>query len=170
MNKTKKNAVVVCIACLVGVAIAWFVYTLFNPLPNEYFLFQEIEECEGLIPDNQSDAKIERYDLPSGDKDLMALPYYAFFGMKLESDEMEYEIFAYEFEDSDSALQYYENVTGKSNVQWDEEKPLLSATKGMFSYRVIVVSQNRAYKLIAPNRYVDEVHEVLAKAFSQKFS
>ena len=171
MNKAKKNAIIVCLALFVGVAVAWFAYGLLNPLPREYFIFENIEECEGLIPDDQSDVKIDRHDAPNTDKDLKDLPCSDFFGMKFESDTLEYEIFAYEFEDSDSALKYYTNVTGKSHEKTlpsDEEKPLLSASQGMFSYRVIVVSQNRAYKLIAPNKYIDEINSLLSEVFSQK--
>jgi len=162
----KRSPLVVCPILFAIVVVVVLTYMFLNPLPIEYYIFENIEECENLIPQDQSNINIDRYDTPIADKDLKGLPYCDFFGMEYESDTLEYKIFAYEFENSDSAMKYYLNVTGKADYGINEKD--FSASKGMLSYRVIVIYQNKVYQLIAPNRYVDEVSKLLAETFSQR--
>ena len=149
---------------------------LYFSSPDEYFIFQDINECEQLITAELSDLEIEKYDTPDKDKNLKGLSYNCFWGMRLESDELKYEIFAYEFSDSDSALKYFINVTGQNS--YEKELPLsndndnkrLSASKGMFTYRLVVVYQNKAYLITAPNQYEDDINKLLADTFSYQLS
>ena len=96
--------------------------------------------------------------------------------MDYKSDSLQYEIFAYEFEDSDSALKYYVNVTGQTSYEKKlplddtDENKLLSASSGMSSYRLIVVYKNMAYQIIAPKQYKSELHGLLSSTFSIKIS
>ncbi len=171
----KKRPLLIAILLLVSI-IGLLTYMFLNPRPNEYYIFQNIEECEDLIPHNQSGINIDRYDTPTADKDLKGLTYCNFFGMSFESDTLKYKIFAYEFENSDSALKYYVNVTGQKSYEKnlplneEEDNKLLLASQGMSTYTVVVISKNKAYKLIAPNQYVDEISKLLAETFSQKIS
>ena len=94
--------------------------------------------------------------------------------MSYESEKLKFEIFAYEFEDADSALRYYINVTGQKSYEqklplssYDENK-LLSASSGMFSYSLIVVYKNMAYQINAPKQYKNEIIEMLSTTFSIK--
>ena len=172
--KRKRASIVICTFLFVAIVIVSLTYMLLNPLPRDYFVFQSIEECEGLIPTDRSDVNIDQYDTPNEDEDLKDLTYHNFWGMKFKSDTLEYEIFAYEFEDADSALKYYVNVTGQNSymkrlpLNEQDDNNLLSVSKGIFSSRIVVISQNRAYQVIAPSRYVDKIHELLTDAFSQK--
>ena len=159
------------------VVIGGLAYMFFsNRTPDEYFIFQDINECEQLIPADKDNANIEQYDTPAKDKDLKGLSYDNFWGMKFQSDAMEYEIFAYEFKDADSALKYYVNVTGQHNYEKklplnsEDENKNLSASKGMFSYEIVITYQNNAYRLTAPSKYEDEVTELLANTFSLKIA
>ena len=99
---SKKN-----LPILLGLIVAFLlfagfvIYMLEFSSPKEYFIFQTIDECEQLIPADQTDLSIERYTSPEKDKHLKDLSFESFFGMKFHSNEMEYEIFAYEFADSD---------------------------------------------------------------------
>lgn len=153
--------------------IAGFViYTLEYSSPNEYFIFQTIDECQQLIPADQNDLIIEQYASPEKDKNLKDLSYESFFGMNFNSNELEYEIFAYEFVDSNSALKYYINVTGQNS--YEKELPLddnaenkrLSSSKGMSSYRLIAVYQHRAYVIVAPKQHEDTINNMLTTVFS----
>ena len=147
-----------------------------NPLSHEYYIFDQISECEQLIPVNQTDVKADRYNDASGDKDAKGLSYDEFFGMNFKSDELEYEIFAYGFEDKDAALKYFVNVTGKTSYEKklpldnEDENKLLSASKGISQYRVVITYQNKSYKIISSNKYQDEIDELLSKTFSIKIS
>lgn len=158
---------------VVLVLITGFVIYMLNcSSPNEYFIFQTIDECKQLIPADQTDSIIERYVSPEKDKNLKDLSYESFFGMRFHSSELEYKIFAYEFVDSNSALEYYINVTGQNSYK--KELPLdddnankrLSSSKGMLSYRLIAVYQNKAYVIVAPRQYAGTINKMLATAFS----
>ena len=172
----KRIPIIVCPILFVGLVIALLIYMSLNPLPSEYYIFQNIEECELLVPNDQSNISIERYGAPIKDKNLKDLPYYDFFGIKFKSNTLEYELFAYEFTNADSALKYYVNFTGEKSYEKklplneQEDNILLSASKGMSLFCIIAVSQNRAYKLIAPSKYTDEINELLAHTFSQSLS
>ena len=155
------------------ICAVFFITTALNPLPNNYYIFQDIDECKFLIPSDLSDVKVEYYDEPTKDRDIKDLSYTAFFGMNYKSNTLKYEIFAYEFEDSDSALQYFVNVTGQTSykkrlpLDENDENKLLAANKGT-SCHIIVVLQNKAYKINIPNKYINEVNELLGNTFSQK--
>lgn len=144
--------------------------------PSKYYIFQDIKECEKLIPAEQSDLVIEKYASPYKDESLEELSYENFWGMNFNSNELKYEIFAYEFIDSDSALKYYINVTGQNS--YEKELPLsndndnkrLSATKGMTSYRLVAVYQNKAYLIVAPKEYEKAINKLLADTFSYQLS
>lgn len=170
---SKKNLPILFGLIVVLILIAGFVIYMLNySSPNEYFIFQNINECEHLIPADQTDLTIERYASPEKDKNLKELSYESFFGMKFHSNELEYEIFAYEFVDSNSALKYYINVTGQNSykkelpLSQDDDNRRLSGSKGMFFYRLVVVYQNKAYLVIAPTQYGDAIDKLLADTFS----
>ena len=169
----KKLPIIAVPILFIVIVVTSLTYMFFNsPLPDDYYIFQNIEECENLISTDVDIECFSEYDLPSNDKDLDDLSYNKFWGGKFKSDSLKYEIFAYEFEDNDSALQYYANVSGGGkniDLSYQEKhNGLFLASSGMTSYELVVISQNRAYKLIAPNRYIDEVSELLCKTFSQK--
>jgi len=167
----KKLPISVIPILFIVIVVISLIYMFFNnPLPDDYYIFQNIEECNNLISTDVDIECFSEYDLPSNDKDLDDLSYNKFWGGEFKSDSLKYEIFAYEFEDNASALKYYANVSGKNMDLSYQEKHngLFTASSGITSYELVVISQNRAYKLIAPNRYIDEVSELLCKTFSQK--
>lgn len=162
---------------VVFLLIAGFViYMLIFSSPNEYFIFQTIDECEQLIPTDQTDLLIERYTSPEKDTNLKGLSYESFFGMNIHSNEVEYEIFAYEFVDSNSALKYYISVTGQNSYEKelplsdDNENRRLSTSMGMSSYRLIAVYQNKAYVIVAPKQFEEAINKLLSTTFSCKLS
>ena len=174
---SKKNIpVFICFGVILLFIVGFIVYMLNYSSPNEYFIFQTIDECERLIPSDQTELIIERYVSPEKDKNLKNLSYESFFGMNFHSNELEYEIFAYEFVDSDSALKYYINVTGQNSYEKElplddsDENKRLSSSKGMWSYRLIAVHQNKAYVIVAPKQYEDVINKMLTTTFSFQLS
>lgn len=157
----------------VVLAVGVLIYMFLNPFKHEYYIFQNIIECENLIPSNQIDVNIELYDSPNSDKYIKDLQYEKFFGMNYKSNDVKYEIYAYEFEDKNSALEYYINVTGKTGykkelpLDEDDENKLFGASKGMHVYRMIVVCQNKAYIIISPPQYENKISELLKNTFSE---
>ena len=146
-----------------------------DSMPDDCYIFQSIDECEALIPNDQSEVKIERYATPNADKDLKDIPYESFFGMQFKSDEMKYQIFAYEFEDFESALKYFVNASGTS-YSYEEDRATIEqydyalyfVAKNPLSCHFVVISQNNVYQLRAPNRYFDEIYAVLKDIFSKQ--
>ena len=170
-KRTKPTILIISIAAII--LIGFFVQMFMgNNTHDKYHIFAEIGECNKLIPVDQTNIKMDMYGTASKDKDLQNLSYNDFFAMDYKSDSLQYEIFAYEFEDSDSALKYYVNVTGQKSYEKKlplddtDENKLLSASSGMFSYRLIVVYKNMAYQIIAPKQYKSELHNLLSSTFS----
>lgn len=176
MHSPKKSPILLGLIVVILLIVGFVIYMLNYSSPNEYFIFQNIDECERLVSADQTDSIVERYVSPEKDKNLKNLSYESFFGMNFYSNELEYEIFAYEFVDSNSALKYYINVTGQTS--YEKELPLdesyenkrLSSSKGMSSYRLIAVYQNKAYVIVAPKQYEDIINKMLASTFSFQIS
>ena len=171
---TRKTKLTILIIAIATIVLSGFFVQIFKSINtyDEYYIFAEIGECEKLLPSDQTNIKIEIYDTVSNDKNLQDLSYNHFFAMDYKSNSLQYEIFAYEFEDSDSALKYFVNVTGQTNYEKklplddNDENKLLSASSGMFSYRLVVVYKNMAYQIIAPKQYKSELHDLLSSTFS----
>ena len=174
-KRTKRIILIIAIAAIVIIGFSVQIFKGINT-HDEYYIFAEIGECDKLLPSDRTNIKIEIYDSASNDKDLQDLSYNHFFAMDYKSNSLQYEIFAYEFEDSDSALKYYVNVTGQTNYEKklplddNDENKLLSASSGMSSYRLVVVYKNMAYQIIAPKQYKSELHDLLSSTFSIKMS
>ena len=143
-----------------------FVIGGIHPLPGEYLIFQSIDECEALIPEDQSGVKIERYATPDADKDLKGLPYERFFGMQFESDEMEYQIFAYEFETAAESVEYFQKITGKK----DDMLTNFSAMSSWGTYRLVVIDGQRAYCVYTTPGQVEKLTQNLKEIFSVNIS
>lgn len=129
----------------------------------EFYIFSDISECEGITEHKHDDAEITIYEAPD-DKYLKDLEYVKFFACDYSSSELEFEIFAYEFDSSEDAKEYFKNVTGKSN-QPDKS---FSTSKGMFRFRVVAIDDSRAYVAISPKKYDREVLSFLKEVFSVK--
>lgn len=158
------------VLCIVGFAL----YMMKCSTPNSYFIFRNIDECEQLIPSDQSKLTIERYASPDKDSNLKGLSYHAFWGMKFRSSDLKYEFFAYEFVDSDSALKYFIQATGRNDykkelpLSADQENKRYSTSRGMFSYSLVVVYRNMAYLVNAPVEYANAVEKLLEDTFSYR--
>lgn len=170
----KKIRLAICLVLCLGIIIGALINIIATPFNNEFFIFQDLSECEQLFPVGHSNVIVQRYDTPNGDKNLKGLPYVGFFGMTYQSNAYEYEIFAYEFENSDVALNYYINVTGRDGLQKktplrNNEDAFLSYSQGMFSFQIVVAYQNKAYQLRAPKQHEAKISTLLANTFSKKF-
>lgn len=167
-----RKKVIVCFACiLLLICLVFFVLHALNTSSgNEYFIFNTLTECENLIPTDETDVTVVRYTIPSCDKDIEGLSYRSFFGMKLQSDALKYEIFAYEFDDAESALAYGIRASGRYDykVPEDQESKFWSLSRGTTSVHIVVAFRNKAYQLNAPSEYTDEIKKLLAEVFSQK--
>ena len=79
--------------------------------------------------------------------------------------DIEFEIFAYEFKDSDSAKRYFNNVTGKNSEELDTN---FSASMGMTSYRLVIIDFKKAYIVQGPSNNAEEIQDFLKENFTVK--
>lgn len=110
---------------------------------EDVHIFTDIKECQNIQSSKADDADVTIYDSPTKDKDLKDLEFQAFFGCKYKSDSLTFELFAYEFENSDVAMNYYANATGKRK----DPNPTFTASTGIPTFSMAVVSENRAYSV-----------------------
>lgn len=122
----------------------------------DFYIFEEISECDNINGDLYTNAKLTLYDTSDKDKNVKGLSYRSFFAGEYISDELDFKIFAYEFENTENTKKYFENVTGKKNVN----DTTFSTSKGMFEYMIIVIDNKNAYCT-----YTDPADETALKSF-----
>lgn len=152
---------------LVGFAIVLLLFLLifygFQKIDQtEYRIFADIAECEQIVSNKPGDAQIEVYETAEKDKYLRNLEYEAFFGATYASMEMRFQLFAYDFADSETARAYYEAVTGKDGALITD----VLAEKGLFSSDLIVRVDDKAYRVKMPSRYTRRVTDYLNEIFT----
>lgn len=123
-------------------------------------IFSNISECQEIA--TAPNATVEVYNSPSQDKNLKGIKYETFFGCNYLSDDFAFELFAYEFSNSTGAMDYFENITGKSN----DPPTTFSESSGMTTSRRVVVDENRAYIVLCKNKHKDAVFEFINSCFS----
>jgi len=128
------------------------------------YIFEDISECENIEKLKSEDAVVTVYDSPDSDKNLGDLQYDDFYCASYESKELDFEIFAYDFVDSDSAKEYFRNDTGLHKIR--DTHYLESG--GMGYSRIIALDYDRAYITTFKTRDLREVKTFLAKVFSKK--
>lgn len=161
----KKNSIVICVGVLLLLVIFVQVFSSFNSIRDmDVYIFRDISECEKLESLDYKNAKIE-YRERSDDKNFNSeMTIKSFYGAHFVSDELEFDIFAYEFEGNEDAKNYFKRATGK-NVDLDRN---YSASSGAFSFEVVVIDGNKAYIALASSKYTKELQNVLGEIFSVK--
>lgn len=152
------------VLCLLLSVILIFGLCACFDMEMKVYIFENIEECQNINAYKSDNAVIELYDSPDGDKYLKDLQYNDFFACKYSSESFDFEIFAYEFLDSDTSKEYFKNVTGNSS----EDSSSFSSVKGMLYYRRIVIDENKAYTIFSAPNDSDTVEEYIATVFSVK--
>lgn len=153
-NYVKAAVFVLCVLCFFSLISCNF--ARFN-----YYIFDDISECENITKTEYTNAKLSRYDTPVNDNNLGNLEYLEFFGGYFFSDEIEFEIFAYEFKNTETTKQYFKNVTGKSTKL---DSTYLHSSG--FGTRLIVTRFESAYVVTMSNLDEKEVLKALEKVFS----
>ena len=132
----------------------------------DYYIFSNIDECYNISNLAYAEAQIIRYEDTSDDKYLKNLTYKEFYAGTYKSKELNFEIFAYEFYDSESAKSYFKNVTGV-NTEFDAT---FLGSKGMIYYSLVVIDGNCAYFVLAPRNQSEILNKSLGDIFSKKIN
>ena len=128
----------------------------------KYYIFSEITECNNFTIDKKGGAEIIEYDTPDDDRYLENMKYKNFFAAKYKSSEFEFEIFAYEFENSDSAKEYFKNATGRTS---DLDTNFLSSG-GITSQKIVVINFEKAYTLYTSADSSEQVKKFIGENFT----
>ena len=126
-------------------------------------IFEDIQQCEGIL-ENTEGATVEVLEDPSTDRRLKKLTYTAFWGCKYKSSTMSFTLYAYEFEDTAAANNYFAYVTGKTN----EREWTYSTSAGMNQYRHIVIDGTKAYCLYTLTSDKDDVLALINSVFTKE--
>lgn len=133
-----------------------------GPREIDVNMFADMDECLSIESIKGDGADVEIFDPAEKDKNLKKLEVEESFGCKYSSDDFTFRIYAYVFSDSDSAMIYFENETGKDR----DPNPTFSDNSGMSKYRRIAVNENKAYIVWCSNSDNEEVIEFLNSWFS----
>ncbi|MBO5879276.1 MAG: hypothetical protein J6Q68_01825 [Clostridia bacterium] len=141
-----------------------FVYELPNFGDVDYYIFENIEECEKIETLNFTEQKITKYENPEKDKNLKSLQYEAFYGAKYESQELTFEIFAYEFATEEDAAAYFKNSSARKAT----DKSTFAGSRHAFSADFQVIYYNRVYSVRTTNKHMQAAKDALGTIFSIK--
>ncbi|MBQ2972148.1 MAG: hypothetical protein IJE16_06335 [Ruminococcus sp.] len=159
MHKIVKCAVII----LMLVICCSMLSSCENRVPDIY-IFENISECENIEEYKSDDAVVTTYDTPNADKNFDDLEYDSFYASSYESDELDFEIFVYEFVDSDSAKEYFSKETGIEPVY----STMFLASGGMTKYDIIVIDESRAYYAETSKEDEEDLNLFLSRVFSKK--
>lgn len=164
-NKFKKRVTFVTIFVLV-VSVIWFVigigFTKCNG-PYSICIFADISECQAFELD--AGAEIKHLD-DSKDTKLKGLEYKQKYLIEYDSDDMQFKLFAYEFESQELAQKYFKNCTSKDT----NGKHNFSGSTNMISYDLEVVYENFAYRIDTKARCSSALNKKLEQIFSIKIT
>lgn len=156
----KRSIIVVAALLLVSVGLIVLNY----PFKMSIYIFNDIDECKNLDDYFDRHVTIINHDSPKDDKNLGNLKYTSFFAADCLSSNIEFTIYAYEFESSDAAKMYFKNGTG---INIEREKGY-NASSGITTFKLFVFAQERAYTVYCKNGDSKELIKCLQNAFSEK--
>ena len=161
---TKKRALWIVVGLFVAMFAIAFVLNSIEPKPVNVWIFDDISECEAITQLSYEDAELVKYETPTADKHLKNLSYSRFFAAEYKSKEVEFEIFAYEFNDFASAQKYFENVTGIDGSSVSN----FVISSGMTRSEIVVLDNERAYTVLTSRADLKETERALGELFSKK--
>lgn len=135
-----------------------------GPLEIDVHIFSDMDECLSIESMKADEAEVDIFDPTKKDWNLRGLEVEESFGCKYVSDDLTFTLYAYVFADSDLAMEYFENETGKDR----DPNPTFSSSSGMGSYRRIAVSENKAYLVRCSKSDSEDVIEFLNSRFSEE--
>ncbi len=128
---------------------------------KDFYIFEDISDCENITEHLEDETKLEIYDTPEKDPALKDIEYKSFYAARYKSRKMDFEIFAYEFKNAEDLEEY---CTNKDECY--ESYGIKS--QGLFYTFIYVADENRAYSLYTNTFDDKEVKEILEKTFSIK--
>ena len=135
-----------------------------GPKDFEVYIFSDLSECRTIEIEKPDGVQVTSYDSPAGDPYIKELIYNDYYACNYSSDEVRFDLFAYEFPDQATAQEYFKNATGKDTTKAVN----FSDSQGLTTYRRVVISNNLAYSVLAKASDADASIEIINKVFSEK--
>lgn len=136
--------------------------------PMYMFMFEDFNECKQLMNYGEIEAEVKVYDDPTTDKDYTDIVYKTFWGMSYMSEDLNYEIFAYEFDNRQSALKYSSIAAEDDEASCDEYGIYWIKMFTPNEYIIVVMENNFVYKIVSPKDSNYKIDKMLSSMFSQK--
>ena len=151
---------------IISIILIAFCSGLCSCIPKEpiCYIFEDISECENIEKLKSEDAVVTVYDSPDSDKNLGDLQYDDFYCASYKSNNLDFEIFAYDFVDSDSAKEYYNKET---KLGCDSDATF-HTSKGMSLYDIIALEYDKVYIAKSSAKDSDDLNSFLNKVFSKR--
>ena len=159
MRKTRLLVIVLVCACFVLLFSMMF-YKASQPI--NIYMFSDISEC--LQIDGTESAMVTKYNDSSRDEHLKGLSFVSSYGANYVSDELEFEIFAYEFESCDLSRDYFYNAT---QIDMDRDMNFYSH-QGPDYYTITVINGKNAYRILTSSSMRTAMDGYLSLIFSLK--
>ena len=147
---------------IVSIALIVFLLLGFASCPigkQDFYIFADISECENIKEHVPDKTKLEIYDTPEKDPAIRNIEYKSFYAAKYSSLKMDFEIFAYEFKNSEDLDEYCKNRDKYFKMHG-------MRTQGIFYTYICVGDENKIYSLYTKTFDEKEVMEVLKECFS----
>ena len=129
----------------------------------ELYMFEEIEQCEKIVENKSEDAIVTVMETPSTDKKLRSLPYEEFWGCEYASDEMEFTLYAYVFQDYDTASKYYRRAASRTSNDSIE----FSISGNFFHYTNVMISDTRVCAVYTKGKHEKATRDYLNSIFTE---
>ena len=130
----------------------------------DYYIFSDLSEVKKLESSEQLGVTVVKLSSPDGDKNLGDLKYNDFFAADYNSEELNFRIFAYEFENSDIAKEYFKNIKGSN----DGLETNFLASWSLFGFSLTVIDENKAYSAYTSVAQAETLKGFLGELFSVK--
>ena len=150
-----KKSLVIFLLCFSVVLILLTVLFsfVFSALPEQdIYIYENITECEELRALGGETGTFTEYAVPKNDGNLGDLSYASCFAGKYLCVDYDFEIFAYEFEDEESARVYFKNCTGKANSGRTQN---FSLSLGLTRARLAVMKDTKAYIVLCSTEDIE---------------
>lgn len=150
------------IVCLVLLLVLCAILTACDGVQNEAYMFADISECENIVLNKSEDTEVTVYDTPEKDKNLKDFEYDSFYAVKYKSKEMNFEIFAYDFVDIDTAKNYFEECANRECIGNKD----FYISSDLINHTIRAFDEDKAYVLYSRLGYRESVNEFLSNVFS----
>ena len=132
------------------------------PEKSNYYIFSDITECEKIYLSN--DAEVTKIVDASKDGYLSNIKYDSFCGIDYSSKDVNFELYAYVFNESSLAQQYFEYVS----VRKSERETNFFCSGGMIYYNLVVIHHEKAYLIKTYQGDIEKVQKLISTVFNEE--